>query len=400
MLAPAERRRAPDTVALALEVAAAAVAASGRDAAELPCVFASAHGDLGINDYMCSTLASDPKLLSPIKFHNSVHNAAVGYWTIGTGCMAASNSLSRLRKQLRRRPARSRGAVRGRPAAVLLAGFDVPAVGALASVTTSRDLLAVALVIAPARSERTVAAFDWSLASGAQQPRAAPALRRRARAGRPTRWPMRCRCSRRWRAARPSRCACRCRPRCRCNCGCEPQRALSCHDRPTPRQHDVVIMGGGLAGLTLALQLKQRFADIDVVVLERRAIRCRTRRTRWANPRSRSAPTTSTRCWACKPHMHGAQLRKFGFRFFFSEGRRDIDQVTEIGASRYLSVPSYQIDRGIFENYLAEEAARRGVRFVDGAMVRSIDLADDARQPHRIDLVAGRRDARRRTRAG
>ena len=36
------------------------------------------------------TLASAPTLLSPTKFHNSVHNAAAGYWTIGTGCMEAS----------------------------------------------------------------------------------------------------------------------------------------------------------------------------------------------------------------------------------------------------------------------------------------------------------------------
>ncbi|MDM0002496.1 NAD(P)/FAD-dependent oxidoreductase [Variovorax sp. J22P240] len=150
-------------------------------------------------------------------------------------------------------------------------------------------------------------------------------------------------------------------------------------------QHDVVIMGGGLAGLTLALQLKQRFADIDIVVLERRAHPVPHATHKVGESSVEIGAHYFDTVLGLQPHMHGAQLRKFGFRFFFSEGRRDIDQVMEIGASRYLSVPSYQIDRGIFENYLAEEAARNGVRFVDSAMVRVIELADDARQPHRIE---------------
>jgi hypothetical protein len=173
VLAPAERRRAPDTVALALEVAAAAIASSGRQASDVPCVFASAHGDLGINDYMCSTLANDPKLLSPIKFHNSVHNAAVGYWTIGTGCMAASNSLSSYESSFAAGLLETAAQCAADHQAVLLAGFDIPAVGPLSSVTTSRELLAVAMVIAPERTPHTVASFEWSLVSGATAPQRA-----------------------------------------------------------------------------------------------------------------------------------------------------------------------------------------------------------------------------------
>ena len=166
VLAPAERRRAPDTVALALEVAAAAMVASGRNAADVPCVFVSAHGDLSINDYMCHTLATDPTVLSPTRFHNSVHNAAVGYWTIGTGCMAASNSISAYENSFAAGLLEAAVQCAADRGPVLLVGYDTPTVGALTSVTDSRGMLAVAMVIAPQRTERTVAAFDWSLASG------------------------------------------------------------------------------------------------------------------------------------------------------------------------------------------------------------------------------------------
>src|SRR5690606_26279274 len=94
LLAANEHRRAPGTVAVALEVALAACTAAGRDPASLPSVFASTYGDLAITDYMCATLADDPRAVSPTKFHNSVHNAAAGYWTIGSGCMHASTAIS------------------------------------------------------------------------------------------------------------------------------------------------------------------------------------------------------------------------------------------------------------------------------------------------------------------
>jgi hypothetical protein len=166
ILAPAERRRAPDTVALALEVAAAAVRESGLDATTLPSIFASTHGDLAVNDYMCATLASEPTAISPTRFHNSVHNAAAGYWTIATGCREASTALTAFDASFGAGllEAASQCLADARP--VLLVAFDVAASGALASVTKSTGLLACAFVLAPRPSERTVAAFDWSLATG------------------------------------------------------------------------------------------------------------------------------------------------------------------------------------------------------------------------------------------
>ncbi len=147
-------------------------------------------------------------------------------------------------------------------------------------------------------------------------------------------------------------------------------------DSSTAHQ-DVVIMGGGLAGLTLALQLKQAQPDIAVLVLERRAHPVPEATHKVGESSVEIGAHYFSQVLGLQAHLDQKHLRKFGFRFFFSEGRRDIDQVGEIGASRYLAVPSYQIDRGIFENFLGLEARRRGVEFVDRAMVRDVELAPE-----------------------
>jgi hypothetical protein len=166
LLAAAERRRAPDTVARALEVAAAAMREAGCSAEMLPSVFTSAHGDLSVNDYMCATLATQPTAISPTKFHNSVHNAAAGYWTIATGCREASTALTAFDASFAAGLLEAAAQCQADARAVLLVAFDVEAVGALRSVSASAGMLACALVLAPSASARTVAAFDWSLVAG------------------------------------------------------------------------------------------------------------------------------------------------------------------------------------------------------------------------------------------
>lgn len=172
LLAPTERRRAPDTVAIALEVAVRAIAQSGHAAGALPSVFTSAHGDLAINDYMCATLVSEPASISPTKFHNSVHNAAAGYWTIGTGCMQASTALTAYLHSFAHGLLEtiSQASADARP--VLLVAYDIAACGALASVTTSRSMLATALVLSPQRGASTLGALDWAIESGNSEPTA------------------------------------------------------------------------------------------------------------------------------------------------------------------------------------------------------------------------------------
>jgi len=152
LLAPNERRRAPDTVAVALEVALAACQDAGRDPAALPSVFASSHGDMAITDYMCATLAREPRTISPTRFHNSVHNAAAGYWTIGAGSMRPATAISALEASFAQGLIEALAQLASGDEAVLLVGYDGDASGPLQDVSPSRGLLGAALVLARASS--------------------------------------------------------------------------------------------------------------------------------------------------------------------------------------------------------------------------------------------------------
>ena len=99
-------------------------------------------------------------------------------------------------------------------------------------------------------------------------------------------------------------------------------------------QYDVVILGGGLAGLTLAIQLRQQFAALQILVIERR--------THPVPPAAHKVGESSVEIGAhyfdtvlgLREHLNRQQLRKFGFRFFFNEGRTDIDNVAGAAISR------------------------------------------------------------------
>lgn len=164
----------------------------------------------------------------------------------------------------------------------------------------------------------------------------------------------------------------------------------------TPAPHTaadqrILILGGGLAGLSLALQLRQRFADIDIVVLERREHPVPLAAHKVGESTVEIGAHYFANVLGLKPHLEAAQLKKFGFRFFFNDGREDIDAVTELGASTFLPTPTYQLDRGIFENELGRLARERGIRFEDGAMVRAVQLADASRRDsqHQVRYTHG-----------
>jgi hypothetical protein len=155
LLGSNERRRAPDAVLLALEVAQAAALDAQQPLDSITSVFTSAHGDLPVVDALCRTLAADPLLLSPTRFHHSVHNAASGYWALASGSHAPSTALAGYDSSFATGLLEAFSQCHADQQPVLLVGCDTGACGALASTNASRGLLGVALVLAPAPSARS-----------------------------------------------------------------------------------------------------------------------------------------------------------------------------------------------------------------------------------------------------
>ncbi len=164
--------------------------------------------------------------------------------------------------------------------------------------------------------------------------------------------------------------------------------ALSHPSTTTPTQPaaqpDVLIMGGGLAGLTLALQLRRRLPALTVWVLDRKTHPVPIAAHKVGESTVEIGAHYLAETLGLRAHLDQHHLRKFGFRFFFSDGRLDFDQTTELGASRYMSVPTYQIDRGILENHLGHAARAAGVQFFDGAMVNGVTMASGKDDPHTV----------------
>ena len=170
LLPPAERRRTPVPVKLALAVGQEAFENAGRDAAATATVFTSSSGEGETLHHMCEALASAEREVSPTRFHNSVHNAAAGYWGIATRSQEASTSLCAYDTSFTAGLVEAATQVASWGKAVALIAYDQPYPEPLHS---ARPLLAsfgAALVLAPHATRRASATLELAVLPGDEKP--------------------------------------------------------------------------------------------------------------------------------------------------------------------------------------------------------------------------------------
>lgn len=150
--------------------------------------------------------------------------------------------------------------------------------------------------------------------------------------------------------------------------------------------YDVVICGGGLAGMCVARQLKLVNGDIRILILEKNRLPVREAAHKVGESTVEIAGFYFRETLQLKQYFKNEQYTKCGLRYFFKEGSDDFADYREIGLSEYSPIDSYQIDRGKLENDLHFLNKQIGVCIKDDVSVYDIVL-NEANTNHEIFFV-------------
>ncbi|NMH60662.1 NAD(P)/FAD-dependent oxidoreductase [Alteromonas ponticola] len=144
---------------------------------------------------------------------------------------------------------------------------------------------------------------------------------------------------------------------------------------------DIIIAGGGLAGMSLALQLHQRNPQLAITIIEKNTFPVPDTTAKVGESTVEIGAHYFTEVLGLKDHFQQNHLRKYGLRCFFGNVEGSFDQHDELGVSELFGIPAYQIERGTLENYLYRLLTDKGITILDGSVPEEIELGD---KQHRI----------------
>ena len=162
-----ERRRTTSTIKLALRTAAETVQNySAADIASMPTLFCCVDGDTEVSAKMTHATLQDDPMISPIHFHNSVHNAPAGYWMIGQGNQQAASAISAGQYQIGNSLVEAMTQLDDTQSKVLLVMYDLPIDPIIESFQPDMHPFGFGLVLTFHKSKESIAQLDLSLNPG------------------------------------------------------------------------------------------------------------------------------------------------------------------------------------------------------------------------------------------
>ncbi|MDF2436167.1 MAG: monooxygenase FAD-binding protein [Bacteroidota bacterium] len=151
------------------------------------------------------------------------------------------------------------------------------------------------------------------------------------------------------------------------------------------KEYDVIIAGGGLAGLTLSIQLKMQNPDLSILIMEYRDTIAPTAAHKVGESTVELATHYFREVLNLKEYLEEFELPKHGLRFFFkSDNKAEISNRVELGPRLKLPTPSHQLDRGTFENFLEKHTKSLGTEFMLGARVKDVNFSASKEEGHEV----------------
>ncbi|MFM1874532.1 MAG: hypothetical protein RL266_269 [Bacteroidota bacterium] len=141
-------------------------------------------------------------------------------------------------------------------------------------------------------------------------------------------------------------------------------------------KYQVVICGGGLAGLTLSLQLRKLFPKAAVTVIEKITRPLPEAAHKVGESTVEIGGHYFSEVLDLKTYLQEKQFPKLGLRYFYGDASQPFDQRAELGPSMFSPVPTFQLDRGTLENDLREMAITAGVNLIEGASLKEIEIIE------------------------
>ena len=152
------------------------------------------------------------------------------------------------------------------------------------------------------------------------------------------------------------------------------------------KQYDVIICGAGMAGLTLARQLKLQLPQLSICILDKLSRSLPQATFKVGEATTELGAYYLAEVLQLENYLEKNHLRKLGLRLFFGDAQGAFQNRPEAGISEFLPPYAYSIDRGILENDLRQFSEDMDIELLENCFIKDIDLADNAQSNHMVSF--------------